>query len=80
MERREPTAHSFIVKVWSEEPAEGTVIWRGRITHVPSGRATYITHLGELARFITPYLYQMGVRASLTYRIREQFRRWWLLF
>lgn len=80
MERREPTVHSFIVKVWSEELAEDTVIWRGRITHVPSGRATYITQVDELAHFITPYLKQMGVQASLASRLRKQLRRWWQFF
>jgi hypothetical protein len=55
--------HSFVVKIWLEETAEegGQVIWRGHITHVPSGKRKYIRNLDGLTAFITPYLEEMGV-------------------
>jgi hypothetical protein len=55
--------HSFIVKVWLEEDAtkNSGSIWRGHITHVPSGEKRYLKSLGEIAVFIEPYLKAMGI-------------------
>jgi hypothetical protein len=50
LEARE--THSFVVKVWCEEPA----LWRGYVTHVPSGRRQYFQDLTVVLRFIGPYL------------------------
>jgi hypothetical protein len=56
--------HSFIVKVWLEEDAtkNSRTIWRGHITHVPSGVRRYLKNLGDIAVFIEPYLKAMGIR------------------
>jgi len=56
--------HHFIVKVWIEETAEeaGQAVWRGHITHVPSGRRRYLRDFGDIIAFIEPYLEAMGVR------------------
>jgi hypothetical protein len=49
---------SFIIKIWIEETLEetGKVIWRGRVTHVPSGERRYINTLKGISSFIEPYL------------------------
>lgn len=54
---------SFIIKVWIEETVEeaGQALWRGHITHVPSGRRKYIQDLERISAFIAPYLEEMGV-------------------
>ena len=60
----ESDTNSFIVKIWLEERDEQTAraIWRGRITHVPSGDYRYFKKLEEVAAFIGPYLLKLGVR------------------
>ena len=63
MEPTEPHTHSFIVKIWLEETLEedGRAIWRGHITHVPSGERLYLQDLDTIRLFIEPYLEMMGV-------------------
>ena len=71
-------AHSFIVKIWREEPAgqNETTTWRGRITHVPGGERRYLQNLNEVARFIAPYLVALGVRPG----VRERIKKWFSPF
>ena len=71
MEPDEYGSHSFVVKIWLEETVQeaGRAVWRGHITHVPSGKRRYFGQLGEVAVFIRPYLAEMGVRQGL--------RAWW---
>jgi hypothetical protein len=73
----EPYTHSFIVKVWLEETVEeaGTAIWRGRVTHVPSGERRYITKLDDILAFIAPYLQGMGVRLHKRWRVQQCLER-----
>ncbi len=54
---------SFIIRVWIEEPATETqsAIWRGHVTHVPSGTRTHIQDLNQIASIIAPYLIELGV-------------------
>ena len=68
----EPRLHSFIVKVWSEEPetTTGRVGWRGHITHVPSGKRRYVQRLNEISIFIEGHLREMGVSLQVE-------RGWW---
>lgn len=58
MDEFEPHIHSFIVKLWLEETIEetGQTLWRGHITHVPSGERRYLKDLEEIAAFIIPHL------------------------
>ena len=65
--------HSFIVKIWVEEPSNHNerTTWRGRITHVPDGKRRYLKSLREITLFISPYLNVMGVQSPLWERIRE---------
>lgn len=58
MELPELANHTFIVRIWLEEPAaHGRVgLWRGSITHMPSGRHSYLAQLDDVNRFMRPYL------------------------
>ena len=72
MDAPEASIHSFIVKIWLEETATeaGKNIWRGHITHVPSGKRRYIQHMDEITAFIALYLEEMGIKPDI----------WWLLW
>jgi hypothetical protein len=65
--------HSFVVKVWREEPAEDQQEgqWRGHITHVPSGERRYLKSLNGIVGFMLPYLASMGVRLDAFWRLRS---------
>lgn len=58
MPRADTTAHSFIVKIWLEETGQeaNSMLWRGRITHVPGGENRYFQELNDIGNFIFPYL------------------------
>jgi hypothetical protein len=55
--------HSFIIKIWLEEPATAAApaTWRGHITHVPSQTRRYLKDLPEIMVFVVPYLEEMGI-------------------
>jgi hypothetical protein len=77
METIQPNTHSFVVKVWSEETGAAlpAVVWRGQITHVPSGEQRSFHELNEIAAFVGPYLQQLGVKPSWWQRLRL-LRQW----
>ncbi len=77
MEPLEPDAQSFIVKAWVEERAAegGKGVWRGHITHVPSGERRYLKNLGEIEDFIAPHLEQMGVKLGMRWHMRRWLKR-----
>jgi hypothetical protein len=54
----DPAIHSFIVKVFIDEPAQasGPGGWHGQITHVQSGEKGYLNDLDDICDFIQPYL------------------------
>ena len=64
MDLPEAGIHSFVIRVWLEEEASEAqdAIWRGHITHIPSGERRYIQQLRDVNGFIAPYLEAMGVR------------------
>ncbi len=74
MDLVEFNTHSFIVKIWLEEPADGNRkgMWRGHITHVPGGERRYLKGLGEIVAFMVPYLISMGVRLDAYSRLRSR--------
>ena len=74
MDLLETTTHSFVLKVWLEETIEEAeeTVWRGRITHVPSGENGYVKDLNEITLFISPFLESMGVKPT----IRARMSRW----
>ena len=57
------SAHSFIIRMWLEEEATETqgAVWRGSITHVPSGEQRYIESLQDMSYFMLPYMKMMGI-------------------
>ena len=69
----EPDAHSFVINIWFEKTnaSRGDVLWRGRITHVASGKICNLTHLSAITHFIAPFLHKMGVRPTLAWRLRR---------
>lgn len=69
----EATTHPFIVKIWLEETAEeaGRAVWRGHITHVPSGERRYLKDLNDISAIIAPYLEEMGVELGIWWRVRR---------
>lgn len=71
----DPHTHSFILKVWLEEQAEGEgrSTWRGVITHVPSGERCYYSTLDDMAAFVARFLTSMGVHLSPIWGVRQ----WW---
>ncbi len=73
MDLLEFNTHSFIVKIWLEEPAERVrrAKWRGHITHVPSGDRRYLKSLWEILAFIAPYMVAMGVKVNILWRAQE---------
>jgi hypothetical protein len=73
----ESNIHSFIIKIWLEETAEevGQAIWRGHITHVPSGERRYLQDLDSIAAFIAPYLEAIGAKIGNRWWMEDQLRR-----
>jgi hypothetical protein len=66
MEQTESRTHSFIIKIWLEEEMDESsrTMWRGHITHVPSGKRHYIQDVNAILSFIQPYLEQLGAGSS----------------
>jgi hypothetical protein len=77
MDEIESEAQSFIVRVWVEERAEGASrgVWRGHITHVPSGERRYLKSLDEIGDFVASYLKTMGVKPGIRWRMRRWLNR-----
>lgn len=61
MSSPESTIHSFVIRIWAEEMAEGGVLLRGHITHVPGGAKTYLKDLDDIRAFMRPYVKAIGV-------------------
>jgi hypothetical protein len=57
------TSQSFIVKIWIEETAAeaGRVLWRGHVTHVPSGNRCYFQDLDTMLSFMKAHLVGLGI-------------------
>jgi hypothetical protein len=75
MKSYEAGEHSFIVRIWLEEIVQdtGRTVWRGSITHVPSGRQRYMQDLDQVATFMMSYLQEMGVKFGLRQRLKQWF-------
>lgn len=74
----ELNTHSFVVKIWIEETSIETKnpLWRGHITHVPSGTRRYLSHLNGMMAFVKPYLKNMGIKFSFPSLVRNQINLW----
>lgn len=73
----ESNTHSFIVRVWLEQTPDDNArtVWRGHITHVPSGKRRYFQDLEYVSRFIGAYLHEIGMSIGLCQRIFRSLRR-----
>jgi hypothetical protein len=69
--------HSFIIKIWLEESTAeaGQAVWRGHITHVPSGERRYLKNLDQMRAFIVPYLERMGIKFKKRHPLWPWFSR-----
>jgi hypothetical protein len=58
----EADIHSFIVRIWREEPTSKADqrIWRGHITPIPQGERVYFKDLDEIPQCITNLLKTLG--------------------
>ena len=70
IELYEFNTHAFVIKIWLEDNA----MWRGHITHVPSGERRYIETLSEIDDFILPYLEKMGIQRKALERLFSRFK------
>jgi hypothetical protein len=79
MNSPEENRQVFIVRIWREaREIEGRLPeWRGMIESVQNGERRYVKNLGDIARFITPYLCRMGVRLDRQGRLRSWLSRRW---
>jgi len=77
MDLGESQLHSFIIKLWVEEPvaAAQQTAWRGKITHVPGGEHRYIKSFDEIADFMTAHANWIGVEKRRQGRLRSWLRR-----
>lgn len=58
----EAATQSFMLRIWPIAPARRrSPLWRGTITHVQSGERRGVQSLGEVVRFIRPYLRRLGM-------------------
>jgi len=75
MDVAESTLHSFIVKLWLdyEGGKKGRRVWRGYITHVPSGAQRYLNSLSDIEEFIKEYLDENEIHRKS--RVSEWLRR-----
>lgn len=61
MEIEKSSVHSFLIRFWKEElDTEQNEVWRGHITHVPSGERRYIKDFDVIVGFITEFLEGLG--------------------
>lgn len=64
MSSLETNTHSFVIRIWREGAEGRPGTWRGHITHVLSGKRSYLKDLGDILTFIVPYLKEMGVEVT----------------
>jgi hypothetical protein len=58
MNQLESETHSFITRIWLEEKNEKLdyILWRGHITHIPSGKRLYFQDLDTMLAFVKSHL------------------------
>ena len=65
-----------MTKIEETPEGAGQAVWRGHITHVPSGRRRYVKDLDDILAFIAPYLEAVGVEFGFWWRVRLWLKRW----
>jgi len=76
MDLGESQLHSFIIKLWIEDPVDDAkrTAWRGQITHVPGGEHRYIKSFDEMADFVTAHSKCVGFENRPQGRLRKWIR------
>lgn len=71
MDQLELYTHSFIIRMWREQigAQPDQDIWRGHITHIPSGTRRYLRSLDDMVLFIIDYIEPMNVKIALRWRL-----------
>lgn len=77
MDLSESTLHSFIIKLWLEADCSKSEpnVWRGYITHVPTGERRYLKRLSDITDFVQEYLDDRRGRKDLRSRARNWLKR-----
>jgi 16S rRNA A1518/A1519 N6-dimethyltransferase RsmA/KsgA/DIM1 with predicted DNA glycosylase/AP lyase activity len=77
-ETPEPNVHSFVIKLQLEEidERERKTVWRGYITHVPSGERRYVKDLSGITSFIEQCLAATGAQVNQGSRLWQWLNRW----
>ena len=77
MDLSESTLHSFIIKLWLEVDGGKSEanVWRGYITHVPTGNRRYLKRLSDITDFVQEYLDDTRGRKNLKSRARNWLKR-----
>ncbi len=70
MNRPDKQTQSFIIRIWVED--ERDALWRGHITHVPSGDKQPIQDFQDISTFISLYLNKMGVTQKRTKQLKQK--------
>ena len=77
MDFAESTPHSFIIKLWLEDAGgkRKRTVWRGYITHVPTGARRYLKSFSDITDFVKEYLNGSDARIGSESRARDWLRR-----
>ena len=70
-------SHSFVVRLWIEEPGgkRGQATWRGHITNVATREKRYVKDLDDIVLVIMPCLQRVGARFNYCWRARQWLNR-----
>ena len=73
----ETSTHAFVIRIWLEDTAgeDANNLWRGYITHIPSGDKQYIQNLSEIFFFVISYIEKIGIKIPFKWRIAKLVRR-----
>jgi len=77
MDLSESALHSFIIKLWLEADCNQSEpnVWRGYITHVPTGDRRYLKRLSDITDFVQEYVHDKHDRKDLRSRARNWLKR-----
>jgi len=70
--RADAVSHAFVIRLWLEEAAGfGQSLWRGHITHVPSGERQYLLSLDDVRTFMAIHVpgVSLGTPRAFLYRL-----------
>ena len=59
-----PPSQLFTVRIWPEVSDQGTVAWRGKVQHVPTGAWRYFHDWEALTAFLQSQVQELGSEAD----------------